>query len=54
MEGGGDALTLLSWTQLNAVDQGAEDVGSLGPDARSFSACSSRWTFSGYTSANLG
>jgi hypothetical protein len=32
MEGGGNALTFVSWTQLNAVDQGAEHVGRLGPD----------------------
>jgi hypothetical protein len=32
MEGGGDALTLAPWTQLNAVNQRAEHVGGLGPD----------------------
>jgi len=32
MERGSDPLTLAPWTQLNAVDQGAEHVGRLGPD----------------------
>jgi len=32
MEGGGDALTLVLGTQFNAVNQGAEHLGRLGPD----------------------
>jgi hypothetical protein len=32
VKGGGDALTVVPWTQLNAVDQGAEHLSRLGPD----------------------
>ena len=32
MEGGSDALAVAPWTQLDAVDQGAEHFGRLGPD----------------------
>ena len=32
VEGGGDALTGVPWTQLNTVDQRAERLGRLGSD----------------------
>jgi hypothetical protein len=32
MKCGGDALTRPPWTKLNAVNQGVQHLGRLGPD----------------------